>query len=399
MAASTLPALLLGGDPAGADETYAAWRRRSAADRAGPGRRPDAALPAGRRRGGAVDTAAVSLVTPASEAHAAADRHAAPGVDDVPHRRRRAGRRAAGRLAARSTLRRRPDRRCTAGPSVFTPAPTSPTLPPGDADVEQRGRWPVRPARAPRPRAGCRCATARPRTCRSSCAARARASRQVNNFAAAEAFECDRLIGSRCSPRAATGRPTRRTSTTRTADEPSSRRSTTSRSPAAASAYQRVYGTATARSTCWPRCAPASRAGPARLARPVDGRARLRPVLPQRDGRARRPGLAVPRRPRRTPGSATPGRTSRSTRELPMRRRGGTHETHRRPGPGPVPAAQDTERDGVEQRFIAGLLRHLRPRQRRRHRPGAARAAPTTMPYYLARNEQAMVHAAAATPG
>ena len=38
-------------------------------------------------------------------------------------------------------------------------------------------------------------------------------------------------------------------------------------------------------------------------------------------------------------------------------------------------SVQYSERDGVEQRLIAGLLRDLRARQRRRRRPGAARAA------------------------
>ena len=48
------------------------------------------------------------------------------------------------------------------------------------------------------------------------------------------------------------------------------------------------------------------------------------------------------------------------------------------------------------ERTIAGIVRHLRPRQRRRHRPGAQaaqrRSEPDLMPYHQARNEQAMVH-------
>ena len=54
MAATTLPTLLLGGDPDGdPEETYASWRAGAgAARRARPGRRPDPALPAGRRRRG-----------------------------------------------------------------------------------------------------------------------------------------------------------------------------------------------------------------------------------------------------------------------------------------------------------------------------------------------------------
>ena len=52
MAATTLPTLLLGGDPDGApDETYAAWQAAlAAAVGAWPGRRPDDALPRRRRR-------------------------------------------------------------------------------------------------------------------------------------------------------------------------------------------------------------------------------------------------------------------------------------------------------------------------------------------------------------
>ena len=55
---------------------------------------------------------------------------------------------------------------------------------------------------------------------------------------------------------------------------------------------------------------------------------------------------------------------------------------------------QHTSLDGVEQPFFGGVFAHLRPRQRRRHRPGAARSAPTGCRCYLPRNEQAMVHTA-----
>ena len=66
-----------------------------------------------------------------------------------------------------------------------------------------------------------------------------------------------------------------------------------------------------------------------------------------------------------------------------------------RPGLVRFLAAQYTERDGVGSGSIAGTLRHLRPRQRRRAsaRPAGGRR-PGEMPYHLARNEQAMVHAA-----
>ena len=79
----------------------------------------------------------------------------------------------------------------------------------------------------------------RPPTCRSSCAAPASASRQVNNFCSAEAFEADRADRRRgAHARRQLVAPIRRTSTTRTCPgtRRRSRRSTTSRSPAAGSA-------------------------------------------------------------------------------------------------------------------------------------------------------------------
>ena len=60
----------------------------------------------------------------------------------------------------------------------------------------------------------------------------------------------------------------------------------------------RLRDARTGRSTCSPRSGRRRRADPARLARPVDGGPRLRHVLPERDGRARRrAGLADLRRP------------------------------------------------------------------------------------------------------
>jgi len=73
------------------------------------------------------------------------------------------------------------------------------------------------------------------------------ASRQVNNFAAADSFACDRLIAVEVLTRAATGPPSRRTNTTRTGTTNTARmsrawrRSTTTSSAggAAALGYQR----------------------------------------------------------------------------------------------------------------------------------------------------------------
>ena len=58
-------------------------------------------------------------------------------------------------------------------------------------------------------------------------------------------------------------------------------------------------------------------------------------------------------------------------------------------------AAQHVERDGVERPFFAGVLRHLRARQRSGDRPGAAAVRRPGLRYYQSRNEQAQVHAAA----
>ena len=83
--------------------------------------------------------------------------------------------------------------------------------------------------------------------------------------------------------------------------------------------YQRVYGTPPGRSTCWPRCAPVTWSCAARLARPVDGRARLRPVLPERHGRPGEPaGLADLRRPRARLGPRRRGSRTRSTPGCPF---------------------------------------------------------------------------------
>nr|BFE83539.1 hypothetical protein GCM10020093_061400 [Planobispora longispora] len=73
------------------------------------------------------------------------------------------------------------------------------------------------------------------------------ATRQVNNFCAPDAFDCDKLVAVEVLTPAATGRPTRRTSTTRLrSTRPSWRRSTTSRAAPATSGC-------TARTTPWPR--------------------------------------------------------------------------------------------------------------------------------------------------
>ena len=151
------------------------------------------------------------------------------------------------------------------------------------------------------------------------------------------------------------------------------------------------------------------RAHPARLARPVDGGARLRPLLPQRDGRpGGRARVADLRRPGARLGPRHAGPTKPSTRRLPFgstaradERSDDDRSTHRRAGARAVPRA---------------AARRARRRRERRSSPGAGASsatatsrvsarpcssAPSTptapataLPYHQGRNEQAMVHAA-----
>ena len=83
-------------------------------------------------------------------------------------------------------------------------------------------------------------------------------------------------------------------------------------------------------------------ADPGRLARPEHGRARLRHVLPQRDGRARPFALlADQRRPGARAGCGTAGRASCRPAAAVVRGPGTggrrAHEAHRRAGTGPLP--------------------------------------------------------------
>ena len=133
------------------------------------------------------------------------------------------------------------------------------------------------------------------------------------------------------------------------------------------------------------------RAAAARLPRPVDGGAGVRPVLPERDGRARRARVALPRRP--------------GPRLDPQHVGGAGDRSQTSDDGGPMRltvaqalvrflANQHTERDGLEQRLIAGcfgIFGHGNV-------AGIGQALleqPEAMPYYHARNEQGMVHAAA----
>ena len=115
---------------------------------------------------------------------------------------------------------------------------------------------------------------------------------------------------------------------------------------------------------------------PARLPRAVDGGARLPHVLPERDGRAGRAGLAGLRRPGARldqehlagPGDRSPAAvTGRTAMTATVRLTVGQAVVR-------FLAAQRSERDGIERPAVRRLLRHLRPRQPRRDRPGAARS-------------------------
>ena len=196
-----------------------------------------------------------------------------------------------GHVRRRGVRARRPAATSSTGPAT---SPTCRATPSVTIASDGGGRFALPSARCER--AAARSATSRPTPCRSSCAAPGQRSRQVNNFCTPDAFDADRSSPARCSRPAATGRRTRRTSTTRQRDGETELEEIyyfevadgPRRGPGMA--YQRVYGTPAAadrRARRGPH--RRRRAGPARLARPVDGGARLRPLLPQRDGRARRP--------------------------------------------------------------------------------------------------------------
>ena len=265
METSTLPAVLLGGEVGDdQDGAYAKWRGRAAtAHRAGPGRRAFAAVPGGRgrrrrrrhRRRLLVEGTHEQRPAPRAEGHHAPQRRLR-----ARHRRRsgpagtycslRVARAGAGR---RAHLRHRRQRMvvlpleggCTvradgrvselAGPGsrVRGGHPTSRTFPGTPTSRSPPARGPLRPGRSE-----VRATTPRPlrparRRSPSSCAAPATAPARCSNFAAADAFDCDRLIAVEVHhprrqlvlvPAAQARRAPAR------ARRPNSRRSTTSRS-------------------------------------------------------------------------------------------------------------------------------------------------------------------------
>ena len=280
MAATTLPALILGGEVARTRTPRSRAGRKALAlpDRAGPGDRPLAALPArrrrrrGRRRGGGPAVTRPSNVPacpPGSAGRravrawssrrrrpgwgycgAADPRAEAGGERHVRHRRGRGASCCRCPAAARSTCDGetfeldRAAQRVLPGHRLRLRAPRRRRSP-----CRVRGRRPVRAARRPRDAAAAAPLRRRPRTCRSSCAAPGQASRQVNNFCTpghVRGRPADRRRGAHARRR--TGRPTRRTSTTRTASGESRARGDLllrgrRRPDGARLGYQRVYGT------------------------------------------------------------------------------------------------------------------------------------------------------------
>ena len=236
------------------------------------------------------------------------------------HRRRRGDGAAAGRRL-RGRVRRRTVR--TARPGLGLRRPADIVYLPGH-------RTPS--GTCERRRAGSPCGATAPAAglpFRTACRGRGRVvelrgagncSRQVHNFGTAGRIRrrlADRLRGDH--PGGNWSSLSRRTSTTRTAEhESSSRRSTTSRSPAAR-AVARLRLSPGVR-----HAGPSDRgarrgahrrrgAGAARLSRPVGRRARLRHVLPERDGRAGAERAWRIVDDPRTPGSGTtwPGQPDR----------------------------------------------------------------------------------------
>ncbi len=131
------------------------------------------------------------------------------------------------------------------------------------------------------------------------------ASRQVNNFASVEAFECDKLIAVEVL-----------TPNGNWSSYPPHRHDELEEIYYYEIAKRRVRLPARVRRDGAAGRGAQRRSDPhaARLPRPVDGRARLRPVLPQRDGR-RASASGTSWTTPTTPGSATAGPTRRWTRD------------------------------------------------------------------------------------
>ena len=198
-------------------------------------------------------------------------------------------------------------------------AAASPSPPPGPSTGSSRAAWP-------------------PRTCRSSCAAPGVASRQVNNFCAPDAFAADRLIAVEVLTPGGnwSSYPPHKHDEEVPGEEV----------PLEEIYYFEVAGgglrlPARLRLRPWARDRRAGRGAQrrraghaARLPRPVDGRAGLRPLLPQRDGRPERARLALPRRPRPRLDPRHLGGAGDRSPTAARRGRGGRHDPAIDGGPG-----------------------------------------------------------------
>ena len=124
---------------------------------------------------------------------------------------------------------------------------------------------------------------------------------QVNNFGTPDVLEADRLIA--CEVITPAGNWSSYPPHKHEQNGPASlcsRRSTTSRWPTARRSGPGLPAGvrhAERPATCSPRCAPVTWCWSRTASTALDGRARVRPVLPERDGRARRRRVADLRRP------------------------------------------------------------------------------------------------------
>ena len=188
-------------------------------------------------------------------------------------------------------------------------------------------------------------------------------SRQVNNFCSPEAFECDKLIAVEVLTPGGnwSSYPPHKHDEARDGE---AELEEIYYFQTSGLAYQRVYGTAARPIDVLAEVTHRRRrADPARLARPVDRRARLRPVLPQRDGRAgRRARLAVLRRSGARLGPRHLARSADRPAATPDVRggQGGCSVSTIRLTVAQALvrflAAQRSERDGIEQRLFAGCF-------------------------------------------
>ncbi len=304
-------------------------------------------------------------------------------------------------LSGSCTVDLRSARRSSSRPAVGVRRPHRFRLcPASDAACVLRGRGPDRAALGPRHAGACEPRYVPAAEVPVELRGAGQASRQVNNFAPPTPSSADKLVAVEVLTPGGnwSSYPPHKHDEDAARARPRWRRSTTSRSPRPGGwRYQRVYGLR-ARPDRHPRRGP-HRAMSCWCPTATTARRWPRPATTSTTS------TSWPGRPASAPGaSATTPRHAwiRDTWDgqeidprLPLAS-GGPHEAHGGAGLVRFLAAQYTERDGVRAAALRRLLRHLRPRQRRRHRPGAAAEhARDGLPYYLARNEQAMVHTAA----